>query len=112
VLLGRVVFQVDAGQPLLSGREDFVLVLQVVLARLKEDAVEVQLAHLLGRHLMDVVGPRVAGGASEVAVGPAGLDRQVELLAGMGQVVEIAPVDVPGQDAQGTHRHVFSCPNP
>jgi hypothetical protein len=107
VLAGRVVLQVDARQPPLRVAEELVLVDQVVLAGLEEDAVQARVPHLVRGHLVDGGRPRVAPWRqAHVAGGQAGLHRHVQLQARLGQVVQVPAVDMPGEDAQGTQRSV------
>ncbi len=73
------------------------LIDQVVTVRLEQDAIEVQLADPFGRRLDHVVRPGEAGRTAAVALRPARLDRQVKLQAALRQVVEVVPMDVPGQ---------------
>ena len=57
----RVVLEVDAGQPPLASREDLVAVHLVVAPRLVQDAIHLQAAHRLRRHVDDVVAERERG---------------------------------------------------
>src|SRR5947199_11773 len=83
-LAGRVVFEGDPGQGPLLVREDLVPVFEVILARLEQDAVELQVADGVGRHVADVVAERERGPSAAVALVPAGPDGQVELDSGAG----------------------------
>src|SRR5262249_61481921 len=84
-------------------REDFILIMEIILPRLEEDAVEGEPADFVGGDLVEVVRPGVARRPPGVALAAVGERGDEELLPGVGQVVEVAPVDVPGEDSQAAH---------
>src|SRR5690606_19522708 len=95
----RVVLEVDLREPALAVRENLVLVFEVILVSLEQDHVEFGVADLLGGDLDDVVRPGERAAAPAVpltAVRPHGQD---ELTGRVREVVEVAPVDVPGEYA-------------
>ncbi|MCY1007105.1 hypothetical protein OV079_16390 [Nannocystis pusilla] len=102
-LARRIVLEVDARQAALGGAEDLELIALVVAARLEQDDVEWLLGDGFDRDLVDVGAPGEAAAAPAVALGTTWLYGQVELVRGLGEVVEVAAVNVPGQDAESSH---------
>lgn len=53
----RVVLDIDAGQMSLLLREIEMLVFEVLVLVLEQDAVEICVANIVDRHLMDIIAP-------------------------------------------------------
>jgi len=102
MFLGRIVLEIDPGQCALLVGEQVVLIVQVVLPRLEQDAVEVELANQLGRDVANSIGEPKRPPASAVARA-ARHDRQEELDGRVRQVEQVVSVDVPRQDAYRSH---------
>jgi hypothetical protein len=97
----RVVLDVHARQVAHAVAEELVAVGVPVAPVLGQHQVDVEVAHLLRGHLLDVVAPGERRTASAVPVRPVGAHRQQPGDRHLRQVVEVGAVDVPGQDAQG-----------
>src|SRR5437764_5983452 len=99
----RVVLKIDRREPALRGTQELILILEVVLWRLVDDEVQVQIPHLLGGDLAHVSGQVERGPAPAVALWSTRLDGQVPVVVDAGQRIEVAAVDVPDQDLQAPH---------
>ena len=103
VLSWRIVLEENARQALLRPGQDLVLVLQVVLMRLKQDAVELQIANFLDRHVMDVRPERKCRTATAIAGRAVRPHRQEEIDLRLRQVIQVVAVDMPREYAEGSH---------
>ncbi len=99
VAAGRVVLNIDTRAHPLVLAQYIVLVFQVILSGLENDAVQVEVLHVLGRYFRDVVRPVKAFRAAAVALRPARFDGHEELVLRMYQIKEIASVDMPCERA-------------
>ena len=98
VFLRRVVLEVNPGKCALLRSEDVKLIDQVVLTRLKQDAIELELPQLLDGNVANAVGKRECPTAPAVAR-PARGDGKVEFDLCLREVEQVVPVDMPGQNA-------------
>jgi hypothetical protein len=101
---GRIVLEEDPWSALLLGREDLPLVLGPVLLVLVEHEVDVEVADGLRRDLADRLGPGGVVRTAAVARWPTRLHRHDDVVPDMAERLDVAAVDVPGQDRQATHR--------
>ena len=100
VPLRRVVFEVDLREPRLRLGEELEPIDLVIGAGLEEDAIELEVAHLVGRHVVDAVGERERAPSAAISLTPPREDRQEEFDIRLRQVEEIVAVDMPGQYAE------------
>src|SRR5437763_5905109 len=99
----RVVLKVDLRELPLRGAQDLILILEVVLGRLIDDEVQIQIPHLMGGDLAHVRGQVEGGPAPAIAYGAPRLDGQIPVVVDAGQRIEVAALDVPDQDLQALH---------
>src|SRR5260221_3415847 len=100
---GRVVFQVDPGQPALLGTQDLELVLEVVLWRLVDDEVQFQIAYLFSGYFAHITVQVEGWAATAVAFGATRFDWQVPVMVDASKGIQIAAVDWPGGNVQTPH---------
>src|SRR5690606_5098119 len=105
VVPGRVVLQVETGQPALTGGEDLVLVDGPVLVGLKEDAVDVEVGYFLGGHFVEGARPHPSRRHPGIAGRTTIPDRYEEFVACLSQELEVAAVDVPGEHPEWSVGH-------
>jgi len=95
----RVVLKVDAGQSTLLRGEECVLVAQIVIGRLKENAVELLARNVITRHFVDIGWPWERPTDSAVARAPVGVHGNIDLVPDVREVVEITPMHLPCEHA-------------
>src|SRR5918995_4982250 len=102
VLTRGVMLDIEPRQAALLRAQELVLVDLPMLPVLEQDGINLEVADFRHGHLDDgvLIPLRPATG---IATGRVALDRDVEAMAGPCQRVEIASVDVPGQDAEAAH---------
>jgi len=102
VLARRIVLEIDARQAPLCFRKKLVLIAQVLLVILKQDAIQRLRSGLLHRQIVDVRAPRQMAPTPGVPRRTTGLGEHVEIVRYLGQVIQIAAMGMPGQDLQWT----------
>src|SRR6476661_10318070 len=75
------------------------LICEIVRGGLKHNAVQVEIAYLLGRRLVNIVRPWKAGRPSGIAMLPAS-GRQIGIMRGLREVVQIIAMDMPGENTE------------
>lgn len=94
----RIVFQVNSGQTLLYGAENFIGVFKVIFWCLIDDQVKIKVLDLLGRYLMYICGKVKSVTPTAVSLGASRFYGQVPIMIDTGQGIEIAAVNVPDQN--------------
>jgi hypothetical protein len=70
IFAGRIVLQVQSRQVSLLIGQDLELVLTIILTRLKQDAIQLQILHLPGRDFMHIVRPGKTSRSPAVTLRP------------------------------------------
>ena len=104
MLARRVVLDVEPRQAKLVRREEPGALLEPLVVGLAQHCVELETGHVLGRDFVEVLGPRKpAGRQADVAGRASLLDRDEQVVWDAREVVEVAPVDVPGENPEAPH---------
>jgi hypothetical protein len=100
MLTRRVMFQVDPGKLKLTRGKQFVLINFVVAAGLVKDHVKGRIFNCLDRNLMQVAAPGIPAALPAVGIAARWIYGDIKIAIGVCQVVEIAAVNVPGEDLE------------
>jgi hypothetical protein len=93
------MLKVDTWEPKLDSGENFVLIVEVVLTRLKKDTVDFRYSYILRRDLLQVLRPVLPSTLSPIALRQAWFDRHEKIVICVREVIKIAAMDVPSEDA-------------
>jgi len=94
-----VVLKIDTGQSTLLRGEERVLVTQIVIGRLKENAVELLARNVFTRHFVDISRPWERASESAVSRPPVRVHGNIDLVPDVREVVEVTPVHLPCEHA-------------
>jgi len=93
------MLEVDAGQSTLLRGEERVLVTQIVIGRLKENAVELLARNVFTRHFVNIGRPWERASESAVSRAPVRVHGNIQLVPDVREVVEITPMHLPCEHA-------------
>ena len=98
-IIRRVMFEIHFRQPALLRSEELELIFEVSRSGLKQNAVKGQAFQLRNRHILHPLGPGKSRRSAAVswAIEP---NRQEPVMRSMGEVKEVIPMHVPGQNPQ------------
>jgi hypothetical protein len=94
----RIMFQINARESLLGWRKDFVLIFDVMLARLKEHAVKLLATDFLDRYFMNIPRPGETSPTASVSCWKPWFHRNIDFMTNMREGIKVAAVDMPGKD--------------
>jgi hypothetical protein len=95
-----VVLKIHARQGPLNVSQDLMLVDLVILPGLEENTIELKPRNLLSRDFVKVLRPREGAAPAPVTLRPPLFYRNIEVVVAVSQVVQVIPVDMPGENSQ------------
>jgi hypothetical protein len=102
----RIVLDVYSWQTPLRFAQNFMLVVQVVPAGLKQNAIDIGVTNFVDRNFDNILSPWKRAGTSGVTGCIVAAHRQQKGAGRLGQVIQVVAVDVPGKNSQGTGCHL------
>lgn len=95
---GRVMFQVDTRQAALRWCKQLELIFLIILRTLVENEVQIEPGNLFRGYLAHIIGQVEGWSTPAIALGASGLDRQIPVMLNARQRIEVAAMDMPGQN--------------
>src|SRR5437588_839771 len=74
-----------------------------MVAPLKKNAVQIQMPNFLDGYIVDIFAPRQMSPPPDIPLRPICFERHIELMRCLSQVIQIAAMDMPGQNAEFAH---------